>query len=41
MIENAIKSGKPTMIVAGAAHFSGSQSVIAMLRARGYQIEQL
>ena len=41
VIENAIKSGKPTMIVAGAAHFSGSQSVIAMLRARGYQIEQL
>jgi uncharacterized protein YbaP (TraB family) len=41
VIENAIKSGKPTLIVAGAAHFSGSQSVIAMLRARGYQIEQL
>ncbi len=41
VIENAIKSGKPTMIVAGALHFSGSQSVIAMLRARGYQIEQL
>jgi len=41
VIENAIKSGKPTMIVAGAMHFSGSQSVIAMLRARGYQIEQL
>ena len=41
VIESAIKSGKSTMIVAGAAHFSGSQSVIAMLRARGYQIEQL
>jgi uncharacterized protein len=41
VIENAIKSGKPTMVVAGALHFSGSQSVIAMLRARGYQIEQL
>ena len=41
VIENAIKSGKPTMIVAGVMHFSGSQSVIAMLRARGYQIEQL
>jgi uncharacterized protein YbaP (TraB family) len=41
VIDNAIKSGKPTMVVAGAAHFSGSQSVIAMLRARGYQIEQL
>jgi uncharacterized protein len=41
VIENAIKSGKPTMIVAGAMHFSGSNSVISMLRARGYQIEQL
>ncbi|HZR79373.1 MAG TPA: TraB/GumN family protein [Chthoniobacterales bacterium] len=41
VIENAIKSGKPTMIVAGAMHFSGPQSVIAMLKARGYQIEQL
>ena len=41
VIENAIKSGKPTLIVAGAAHFSGSQSVLGMLRARGYQIEQL
>lgn len=41
VIENALKSGKPTMIVAGAGHFSGPRSVIAMLRARGYQIEQL
>ena len=41
VIENAIKSGKPTIIVAGAMHFSGPQSVVAMLRARGYQIEQL
>jgi uncharacterized protein YbaP (TraB family) len=40
-IEDAIKSGKPTMIVAGAAHFSGPHSVLNMLRARGYQIEQL
>ena len=41
VIENAIKSGKPTMVVAGAMHFSGPNSVIAMLRARGYEIEQL
>ena len=41
VIENAIKADKPTMVVVGAAHFSGSQSVIAMLTARGYQIEQL
>ena len=41
VIENAIKAEKPTMVVAGAAHFSGPRSVIAMLKARGYQIEQL
>jgi uncharacterized protein YbaP (TraB family) len=40
-IESAIKSGKPTMVVAGAMHFSGPHSVIAMLKARGYKIEQL
>ena len=40
-IEAAIKSGKPTLVVAGAAHFAGPHSVIAMLRARGYNIEQL
>jgi uncharacterized protein len=41
VIENAMKSNTPTMIVAGAAHFSGPGSVIALLRVRGYQIEQL
>ena len=40
-IEAAIKSGKSTLIVAGAAHFAGPHSVIAMLRARGYKLEQL
>jgi uncharacterized protein YbaP (TraB family) len=40
-IEDAIKSGKPTMIVAGAMHFSGPNSVLSMLRGRGYNIEQL
>ncbi len=40
-IETEIKSGKPTMIVAGALHFSGPHSVIAMLRKRGYTVEQL
>jgi uncharacterized protein YbaP (TraB family) len=40
-IEAAIKSGKPTLVVAGAAHFAGPHSVIAMLRAQGYKIEQL
>lgn len=40
-IEAAIKSGKPTMVVAGALHFSGPNNVIALLRARGYKVEQL
>jgi uncharacterized protein len=40
-IETAIKSGNPTMVVAGAAHFCGPHSVIAMLSARGYKVEQL
>jgi len=29
------------MVVAGAMHFCGPHSVVAMLRARGYKIEQL
>jgi uncharacterized protein len=40
-IEAAIKSGKPTMIVAGALHFSGPRSVIALMQKRGYKFEQL
>jgi uncharacterized protein YbaP (TraB family) len=40
-IEAELKSGKPTVIVAGALHFSGPRSVIALLQKRGYQIEQL
>jgi uncharacterized protein len=40
-IEAELKTGKPTAIVAGALHFSGPNSVIALLRARGCQIEQL
>jgi uncharacterized protein YbaP (TraB family) len=40
-IEAAIKSGKPTLVVAGALHFSGPQSVIALLEQRGYTVEQL
>ena len=40
-IEAELKTGKPTAIVAGALHFSGPQSVIALLQKRGYQIEQL
>jgi uncharacterized protein YbaP (TraB family) len=40
-IEAAIKFGKPTMVVAGVLHFGGPHSVIAMLKMRGYKIEQL
>lgn len=40
-IESAIKSGRPTLVVAGALHFSGPRSVIALLQKRGYKIEQL
>lgn len=40
-IEAEMKTGKPTAIVAGAGHFSGPGSVIAILQKRGYKIEQL
>ena len=40
-IEKELKTGKPTAIVAGALHFSGPNSVIALLEKRGYVIEQL
>ena len=40
-LEAAIKSGTPTLVVAGALHFSGPRSVIALLQRRGYKIEQL
>jgi uncharacterized protein len=39
-IEAELKTGKPTAIVAGALHFSGPRSVIALLQKRGYVIEQ-
>jgi uncharacterized protein len=40
-LEAAINSGTPTLVVAGALHFSGPRSVIALLQRRGYKIEQL
>lgn len=40
-IEAEMKTGKPTAIVAGAGHFSGPGSVIAILEKHGYKIEQL
>ena len=40
-IEAEMKTRKATAIVAGALHFSGPRSVIALLQERGYVIEQL
>jgi uncharacterized protein len=40
-LETAIKDGKPTMVVVGARHLCGPHSVISMLQARGYKLEQL
>ena len=39
-IEDALKSGKPTMIVVGALHFCGPNSIVALLQKRGYKVEQ-
>ena len=40
-LENYLRSGKTYFVVVGAAHMGGSEGVIALLRARGYRIEQL
>jgi uncharacterized protein YbaP (TraB family) len=40
-IEKALHSGQTYFVVAGAAHMGGPDGVLALLRARGYQIEQL
>ena len=40
-IEAEMQTGKPTAIVAGAGHFSGRGSVIALLKEHGYKLEQL
>src|ERR1022692_3873799 len=39
-IEEFIKSGQTYFVVAGAGHMGGSEGVVALLRARGYTIEQ-
>jgi uncharacterized protein YbaP (TraB family) len=36
-----IKQNKPTMVVAGAAHFAGPPSLIKLLELHGYKCEQL
>jgi uncharacterized protein len=40
-IEAYLKSGQTVFVVAGAAHFGGTGGVLALLRARGYHVEQL
>ena len=40
-IVGLIKSGIPTSIVVGTAHFCGTNSVIDLLQKKGYKIEQL
>jgi uncharacterized protein len=38
-IEKMIADGGSCVIIVGAAHLVGPDGVIAMLRARGYQVE--
>jgi uncharacterized protein YbaP (TraB family) len=40
-IEQLIRGGDDVLVVVGAAHLVGEQSVVSMLRQRGYRVEQL
>jgi uncharacterized protein len=40
-IEQYLRSGQTYFVVAGVAHMGGPDGVLALLRARGYKIEQL
>ena len=40
-IEGYLQSGKTYFVVAGAAHMGGPNGIIALLRDRGYHVEQL
>ncbi|PYJ10602.1 MAG: hypothetical protein DMF06_05790 [Verrucomicrobia bacterium] len=40
-IDGYLDSGQTYFVVAGAGHFGGSKGLLALLRAKGYQIEQL
>ena len=40
-LEEYLRSGKTWMVVAGVGHMAGDQGVPALLRAKGYQVEQL
>ena len=39
-MEGYLRSGKTYFVVAGAAHMGGANGVLALLRHRGYRIEQ-
>jgi uncharacterized protein len=40
-IDDFLQSGHTYFVVVGAGHFGGSRGLLALLRAKGYQIEQL
>ena len=40
-IETYLESGEPCFVVVGAAHLGGPNGVIALLKGRGYTVEQL
>ena len=40
-LEGYLQSGQTYFVVAGAAHMGGPEGVLALLRERGYKIEQL
>jgi uncharacterized protein YbaP (TraB family) len=40
-IESYLRSGQTYFVVVGAAHMGGADGVLALLRARGYKVEQL
>jgi uncharacterized protein YbaP (TraB family) len=40
-IENFLASGHTYFVLVGAGHFGGNNGLLALLRAKGYQIEQL
>jgi uncharacterized protein YbaP (TraB family) len=40
-IEDYLRSGQTYFVIAGAAHMGGPEGVLALLKSRGYKIEQL
>jgi len=40
-IEGFLRSGKTYLVVVGAAHMGGTDGVLALLKARGYRIDQM